>query len=175
VQPDQVQITWTKGSDIAGNPELLAYRVYLDDGSGNDPALVYDTGSRALTTLVTITDLMVGHTYSITVKAANVIGESLASAGLTVHAGVAPSQIKSFAWLSSTATSVTVRWGLPESNGGLALAGFTIYYTLFVDADANGIFQDTEIVGGADQQIEIADPARRTYTLEGDTGSFVDF
>ena len=71
----------------------MSYRVYSDDGSGNQPKLVYDTGRGAITNLVTIRGLVTGHTYNLTVRSVNVIGESQASNSLTVHAGVAPSQI----------------------------------------------------------------------------------
>jgi len=71
----------------------LSYRVYSDDGSGNTPSLVYDTGRGAMTNLVTIRGLVTGQTYILTVHSVNVIGESIASNTLTVHAGVAPSQI----------------------------------------------------------------------------------
>jgi len=71
----------------------LSYRVYSDDGSGNKPKLVYDTGRGAISNLVTIRGLVTGLSYNLTVHAVNVIGESLASNTLTVHAGVAPSQI----------------------------------------------------------------------------------
>jgi len=58
---------------------ILTNRVYLDDGSGNEPTLVYDTGCKALTNLVTLTKLKTGSTYIITVKSVNAIGESLSS------------------------------------------------------------------------------------------------
>lgn len=45
-----------------------------------------------------------------------------------VYAGVAPSQIKILKWEASNTTSVTVRWVLPESNGGLSLTKFTLYH-----------------------------------------------
>jgi hypothetical protein len=81
---NEVQVTWNEGSAIAGNPPTLAYRVYLDDGSGNEPVLAYDTGKRALTNLVTIKGLTTGQTYILTVRSVNVIGESSASNSLTV-------------------------------------------------------------------------------------------
>jgi hypothetical protein len=87
---DKVKITWEEGIELIDNPPILAYRVYLDDGSGNDPVKVYDTGHRSLTNFVTINDLIIGHVYRITVTAINVIGESLASNELEIEAGIAP-------------------------------------------------------------------------------------
>lgn len=65
--------------------------MYLDDGSGNEPALFYDTQGSALTNLVTLTGLQTGATYQATVRAVNEIGESLSSNSLTIHIGVQPS------------------------------------------------------------------------------------
>ena len=73
------------------NPETTAYRVYLDDGSGNGPKLFYDSSPRALTNIYTLTALKVGESYDATVRAVNELGESLPSFILKVHAGVAPS------------------------------------------------------------------------------------
>ena len=60
ITADSVQIKWDEGDVITSNPAVIAYRIYLDDYSGNTPALVYDTGHRSLTNLVTISDLTVG-------------------------------------------------------------------------------------------------------------------
>lgn len=136
-----------------GNPSTTAYKIYLDDGSGNEPQLVYDTGRKSLTNLVTISDLETGKTYTVTVRSINVIGESDASNELTVYAGVAPSQIKSLLWETSTTTSVTVRWNLPESNGGLPLTKFSLHY----DVGQTGIYQTVDIV----------DTYSRNYQLTG--------
>lgn len=148
-----MQVTWTEGAVIATNPSVKAYRVYLDDGSGNDPQLVYDTGLKSLTNLVSIAGLNIGHTYTLSVKSVNVIGESEASNLLTVFAGIAPTQIKSLMWESSSTTSVTVKWALPESNGGLPLTKFTLY----IDVGRTGTFVPLDIV----------DTFTRTYLLSG--------
>jgi len=69
----------------------LSYKIYLDDNSGNSAQLVYNTLDQSLTNIAFVSDLITGHTYQISVAAFNVIGESLASNELTVHAGVVPS------------------------------------------------------------------------------------
>jgi hypothetical protein len=42
-------ITWNSGAVIASNPETLSFKVYLDDGFGGLPKLVYDTSGKAIT------------------------------------------------------------------------------------------------------------------------------
>lgn len=91
---------------------------------------MYNTQQQALTNIAFVDSLVEGHVYDIHVTAVNEIGESLASNYLVVHAGVIPSKIRSLRWESSTTTSVTVRWQLPESNGGLQLSQFTLYYDI---------------------------------------------
>jgi len=60
VSATDIEVTWSDGAAIASNPPIVAYRVYLDDFSGNAPALVYDTGRSALTNLFTINGLSIG-------------------------------------------------------------------------------------------------------------------
>ena len=86
-----IQISFEEGSEIQDNPPTLAYRVYLDNGTGNDAELVYDTGRKALTNLITLSDLKIGHSYQVTVTQVNQIGESIPSSALTIHTGVPPS------------------------------------------------------------------------------------
>lgn len=140
----------------------LAFRVYLDDGSGNPTVLVYDTLQKALTNIATLQELTTGHSYTVTVHAVNEIGESLSSNELTVYAGIAPTQIQDLDSDASTTTSVTVRWTLPSSNGGLQLTHFTVYH----DIGQTGVFTP----------VEITDTFLRTFTLAGQsTGLIVDF
>lgn len=60
VTATEIEVTWSDGAAIANNPPIKAYRVYLDDFSGNPPALVYDTGRSSLTNLFTINGLSIG-------------------------------------------------------------------------------------------------------------------
>jgi hypothetical protein len=83
---------------IVGNPLTLSYRVYLDDGSGNLPQVVFDSKQQARTNIVTLKDLVSSNTYQVTVTALNEIGESLHSLPLTIYAGTVPSKIKTLVW-----------------------------------------------------------------------------
>ncbi len=126
-EPSSVAIAWDPEAAIANNPSTLAYKVYLDDLSGNAPKVVFDTTDKALVATTTITGLRVGNTYVATVTATNEIGESSKSAPLTIHAGILPSKILSVKLGSSTTTSILLRWSFPESNGGLSLTKYTVY------------------------------------------------
>lgn len=110
ISESEVQLTWDKPQEILSNPAILAYKIYLDDGSGNQASMVYSTSSKSLTNVANVRDLIVGHVYNIFVTAMNELGESSPSNELTVHAGVEPSQIEFLEWETSTTTSVTIRW-----------------------------------------------------------------
>ena len=58
-----IQIKWLPGTAISSNPETLSYNVYLDDGSGNDPILWYDSATQAISTQVVLSGLVTGMTY----------------------------------------------------------------------------------------------------------------
>ena len=121
-------MSWEPGlSTETLNPETLSYRVYIDDHSGNDPVVYHDSAGKTLATVATIEGLETGAVYEATVTAVNVIGESQHSSSITLYAGKVPSKIRTLVWESSTSTSVTFRWTLPESNGGLSIDKFLIY------------------------------------------------
>ena len=94
VSKTEIQITWEQGASISiVNPLTTSYKIFLDDGSGNGPQLYYDSAPRALANIYTLSNLVTGNSYDVTVKAVNEIGESTPSNPLTIHAGVVPSQI----------------------------------------------------------------------------------
>ena len=140
----------------------MSYRIYLDNASGNNPVVFWDSAGQALSNIATLTGLQTGTVYQATVTAINEIGESLHSTPLTVYTGTIPSKITSLVWESSTPTSIEFRWTLPESNGGLSILKFKLYV-------------DIGQTGGTPTEIEITDVFKRTHTLETlSTGTFVD-
>jgi hypothetical protein len=125
--PTVVSLAWNPETVIVDNPKTLAYKVYIDDLSGNPPKVVFDTTDNALVYETTVSGLTLGALYKATVTATNEIGESLSSSPLTIHVGILPSKIKNVRLDSSTTTSIFLRWDFPESNGGLALSEYTVY------------------------------------------------
>ena len=71
VNTETVKMEWTPSEQILNNPAVTSYRVYLDKLDGNPADLVYDTGKRALSTIVTINGLELGKEYGISVAAVN--------------------------------------------------------------------------------------------------------
>ena len=101
-----IQGSWQPGLEIMSNPETLSYKIYLDDGSGNNPVVFWDSAGVALSNIATLTSLQTSTVYSATVTATNVIGESLTSDALTIYTGMVPSKITTLKWESSSTTTV---------------------------------------------------------------------
>jgi len=64
-----VNLAWDTEASILNNPKTLAYKVYIDDLSGNPPMVVFDTTEKALVTETTVSGLKLGALYKATVTA----------------------------------------------------------------------------------------------------------
>jgi hypothetical protein len=123
-----VQIEWAADVQIVNNPTTNFYRLYLDDLSGNEPAPI-----AAETPQLVLKDLVLGHSYEVTVSAVNAIGEGARSAALPLHTGVVPSKMigPSAPQLSaSSSTSITISWLPPAYNGGASLSAYRVYHDI---------------------------------------------
>ena len=156
-----VEISWTADAAISSNTVTLGYKVYLNDQSGNPSTVVFDSTKAALTTTTSITGLIVGSQYLVTVTAVNAIGESNPSSALTVNVGTVPSKISEVTLQSSTSTTFTIQWPYPQSNGGLSLTQFTVY----LDEGQTGTFSP----------VTVSDPNENYYQTGAlTTGALVD-
>ena len=102
--------------------------MYFDDLSGNTVI-----GQNSSTPQFVLSDMVLGHTYEVSVTAVNDIGEGVKSTALTVYTGVAPSKMTgtSEPYLdSSTSTSITIRWLPPSYNGGAVLTSFEVHFDI---------------------------------------------
>ena len=43
ISETSIQLSWSPGLAIAMNPETLSYRIYLDNASGNEPVIFWDS------------------------------------------------------------------------------------------------------------------------------------
>ena len=83
-----------------------------------------------------ITNLTSGVLYSFKVSAVNFNGESLLSPLSQLKSCVAPSDVSPPVLTASTATTVTLRWSQPDSNGGCPVTSYAVYR----DDGADGAF-----------------------------------
>jgi hypothetical protein len=108
-------ITWDPPVSNGGS----AITGYTVSGIPGAPFTV--TGSYYL-----VTGLTPGTTYSVTVKANNSVGSSSTVGVSLAIASVVPSAPQSFASSLVTATTATVSWTAPSTNGGASITGYTI-------------------------------------------------
>jgi hypothetical protein len=123
------ELVWTAGVSISSNPATSVFYVYVADPSGNAPTPIVVSSPT-----VTLSSLALGETYTVTVTAVNVIGESSPNApALTLHAGVAPARLAgatSPRLEISDATSITIAWLPPSYYGGVSLQEYRVYYDI---------------------------------------------
>lgn len=122
-----VEFEWDADVAIASNVATTAYRVYLDDQTGNAKQLVYDTANFSFTNKAVLNNLVIGYQYLVTVRSVNAIGESVDSTAFTLNVGTVPSKVDPVILVSSTTTSIKVQWKPPTTNGGLPLTKYKVY------------------------------------------------
>ena len=122
-----VEIEWAAEVAIANNLPTSSYRLYVDDLSGNEVVpIAADTPQQLLK------DLVLGHSYQVSVSAVNAIGESTKSTPvLALHTGLQPSKMigSSAPRLdTSTSTSISIKWLPPSYNGGASLTEYAVHH-----------------------------------------------
>lgn len=121
-------------------------------------------------------DLVLGHSYEVSVSAVNAIGEGAKSTALPLHTGVAPSKMMgphAPRLSSSSSTSITISWLPPSYNGGASLSAYRVYHDIGQT--------------GTSTAVELADLTVTSWTLNAEsskddagltlfaTGKLVDF
>ncbi len=113
---------------------ITNYRLYVSHNSG-DYILIYDGGLNVLKRSFTYTGgLSKGELYSFKVSAMNTNGEGTLSNALDVYACNSPSQPAAPSRVSSTQTTITLKWVPPSDDGGCSITG----YSLLTDSGTGG-------------------------------------
>jgi hypothetical protein len=102
---------------------VYEYRVYVDDGNLVNRTEAY----RGPLTYTVVTGLLPGVEYTFTVTAVNYNGEGANSSALLLRSCVPPSGVPTPTLFYSTETSVTLRWGQPDDDGGCEVSGYKMY------------------------------------------------
>lgn len=129
VTATSLAVSWAAPNGNGGTP-VTGYIVTASTAGAEDIVIVTD----AATTATTLTGLESDTAYSMTVKARNVVGDSLA-ASIESRTAVeppvitAPSAPTGLTVRSSTAASAEVQWNAPVADGGSAITGYAVTVT----------------------------------------------
>jgi len=104
----------------------------MDDGNG----VIFNEVYRGSTTNTIISNLTPGVEYSFKVSAVNFNGEGDQSLVGKIRSCVAPMNVSAPTLISSTSTTVTLRWTQPGNTGGCPITSYAIYR----DDGNNGAF-----------------------------------
>lgn len=85
----------------------------------------YDGSGASNVILYTLTNLSVGRTYTVTVSALNLIGESSKSS-LTLIAASVPTKMNTPTLTSATSTQIVIQWTAPTFDGGAAVTTYAV-------------------------------------------------
>ena len=119
----QATITFTAGSD--GGSSILRYEYELNDsGSWLSAGVVASP--------VTVTGLTNGTTYSVKIRAVNAAGAGTESTSESVTPQVdgLPTQPRSLAAGTPTATTMPLTWSVPTSDGGESITDYVVQFKL---------------------------------------------
>jgi hypothetical protein len=102
---------------------VYEYRVYVDDGNLINRTEAY----RGPLTYTTVDELIAGVEYTFTVTAISYNGEGANSSTVALRSCVPPSGVATPTLFYSTETSVTLRWGQPDDDGGCEVSAYQMY------------------------------------------------
>jgi hypothetical protein len=102
----------------------------MDDGNG----VIFNVVFIGLQLEFVATNLTSGVGYSFKVSAVNFNGEGTVSSTSIIESCIVPSGVQAPTLVSSTSTSIDLRWTQPLSNGGCSI----LSYAIFRDDGMNG-------------------------------------
>ncbi|CAE7779180.1 TTN [Symbiodinium sp. CCMP2456] len=129
-----VTVNFAEGS--LNGAELLAFKIYMDDGLGGAVALrdtVADTSSRSYTA----TGLTANSVYVVQVSVVTTTAESDLSTALTLRSCPLPDTPTAPSRKASTATTITLEWTAPADNG-CPITGYRVYIDTNLDGTSDG-------------------------------------
>ena len=135
----QISFTIPAPADTGGSA-ILSYHVEMDDGNNGDFTTIAGYSSDSLQRRFIInTGITQGNSYGVRYRSKNSIGWSDYSTVLYILAGQAPSAPGIPVFSTASATSLSITFGISESDGGSDIT----YYTSQIDKNDGNGYQDS--------------------------------
>ena len=129
-----IMIRWNAGvtiPSIPGEIGITGYKLYMDGGNDGSYRLAYDGTNRpgVLEFEVTANEFgfLLGRAYRFRVAALNYNGEGSQSDEATLYMCLPPQDFPAPDYVSSTETSLTVKWNPPRLNNGCPIVKYELY------------------------------------------------
>lgn len=99
----------------------------MDEGNNGNFLLIFDgTGKPGFTGFLK-QNLTTGHAYRFKVRAVNFNGDSLDSPDVTLYSCLPPLNLAAPKYISSTETTLTINWRLPNDINGCPIFKYVLY------------------------------------------------
>jgi titin len=147
ITANQVKLTWGKPTDL-GVSAISDYKVETS-GDGGKSWSVVEKAQKSDSLGIVLIGLAPGKSYKVRVSAVNGAGSSSPILGAFTTSSTAPSVPRSLASSKVSATSLTLSWLLPLSNGGSAIIDYK------VEVSSNGGTTWTTIADGVSKNLSV--------------------
>lgn len=130
---ESLLVRWAPGDSVPQSPAAIAvsgYRLYVDGGNDGSYQLVHDGAllpgvlEYRLSAATGVVD--VGRAYRLKVSALNYNGEGPASQEALLFMCLPPRDLVAPEYVSSTETTLTVRWSPPRASGGCPVSQYRV-------------------------------------------------
>lgn len=123
-----ITVTWDEPSYIGGIP-VERYDLWIDDGADVFPSspIKFTPPAGLKTFTYKFTGLIASLTYQIKIQAVNEIGSSVMSERAYLVCADLPGAPSAPILEGTTATSISVAWNEPASDGGAPISGYKLY------------------------------------------------
>ena len=137
-----IYVQWATVTDPSS--PVTGYKLYMDEGNNGNFKMIFDgTGKPGIVGYL-VQDLVTGTAYRFKVRAVNFNGESPESAETTLYACLPPLELDAPKYVTSTETTLTVNWRLPQILNGCPIFKYKLYRDNGDNGDINILVNEYE-------------------------------
>jgi hypothetical protein len=106
---------------------IIGYKLFMDEGNNGNFQLIFDgTGKPGFTSFLK-SNLTVSKAYRFKVRSVNFNGESVDGTEVTLYSCLPPLNLAAPKYVSSTETTLTANWRLPQITNGCPIYKYRLY------------------------------------------------